>query len=109
MPCFDGRTASPDYYDQLQTEKKRIQWFEAALCATLTALNSNYDALDFTEAGVQRKDLVKWHEAHKAKDAIRREREAQARKEKEEKAAKAKAKKALLAKLTPEERELLGV
>lgn len=111
MPCHsDYGYSSSSHYERLYEEElKRNNWLEAALCASLTALNSNYDALDYKEAGIKRADLIKWHDAHKIKDAERRAREAEERKARAEKAAKTKAKKALLAKLSPEERELLGV
>ena len=116
MPCNDGGYSA--HYEDYRKAQKERDWFESALCATMTALEDlmkqngcahAYDILDYKEAGIRRGDLIIWHEAHKIKDAKRREREAQERQEAIEKAKKAKAKKALLAKLTPEERELLGV
>lgn len=111
MPCNSdyGYRSFSHYETRYEEERERNEWLEAALCAALTALNSNYDALDYKEAGIKRADLIKWHDAHKIKDAERREREAEERKARAEKAAKAKARKALIAKMSPEERELLGV
>ena len=51
----------------------------------------------------------KWWEAHQAKDAERRAREERERQEKLEKQRLARERKKLLAMLTPERRELLGV
>lgn len=120
MPCnSDYGYSSSSHYERLyQEELKHNNWLEAALCASLTALENlmkqngcahPYDVIDYKEAGIKRVDLIKWHDAHKIKDAKRREREAEERKAKDEKAAKAKARKALIAKMSPEERELLGV
>ena len=116
MPCNDGGYSS--HYEDYRKAQKQNAWLESALCASMAALENlmkqngcahAYDIIDYKEAGIKRESLVMWHTEHKAKDAKRREREAKERKENAEKAKKAKAKKALLAKLTPEERELLGV
>jgi len=81
-----------------------------ALCAVFRKLEAEHGLLmegflnqiDWRGAGVTKKEVLSWWNTHKEQDERRREREAQ-------EAAAKKLKKAALAKLTPEERKLLGV
>jgi arsenate reductase-like glutaredoxin family protein len=112
MPCRDYYDDHPEAYFKDIKEpalKKQIAFAESALCQTLAALqratgltNNVYDAIDFKEAGITKQELVKWHKEHMVLDAAHRA---------EEKAKKEKAalKKSALKKLTPEERNALGV
>ena len=112
MPCRDYYDDHPQQYFKDVTEpalKKQISFAESALCQTLAALesvvmeNGNfYDYIDFKAAGIKKADLIKWHKEHKELDAKHRDEE-NAKKE------KAALKKSALAKLTPAEREALGV
>lgn len=124
MPCTDGgvpyesyRTPQPRKYNGLTAEQ-----LEAVLCGLFTVLedastaagaplsaNHMADALgrvDWTEAGVNRKQAVDWWKSHKAADKARHEREARIKAELER---QAKLKASALNKLTPEERLALGI
>ena len=100
MACTDGGPS----YEQIQTRRR----ISAALCAVLTVLEENggldsvFNLADWEEAGFPEEWLRGWWADHKAQDERRRKREALDR------ARKAKADRAR-AKLTPEEREALGV
>lgn len=116
MPCrSDGWETRPNF--ELAIAEERIEFLEAALCAVMTKRASDlggdpedvYAGIDYNEAGITKKELKKWWEAHQAKDAERRAREERERQEKLEKQRKARERKKLLAMLTPEQRELLGV
>lgn len=115
MPCRDFYDDHPEQYFKDVTEpalKKQIAFAESALCVALTALEhvdslvgtvspkrgDFYDWINFREAGITKKELVKWHKNHKILDARHREQE---RLENVRKAA--------LAKLSEEERKVLGV
>jgi hypothetical protein len=113
MPCRDFYDDHPEAYIkdiEVPALKKQISFAESALCQTLAALEnvvmekpgSFYDYIDFKEAGITKAALVEWHTEHKALDEQHRA-EAKAKKE------KAALKKSALAKLTPEERNALGV
>lgn len=113
MPCYDGTYRE----EQRKQTEERINFLEASLCSTLTAiekiqnhLNNFYseyntvkcnllDWIDYEEAGIKEKDLKNWWKEHKAKDIARRKKEAE---EKENLKANA------LRKLTQKEREALG-
>lgn len=86
--------------------------FEAVLCGLFTALEGKEQIndmlplwlsnVDWKEAGVTRKKVETWWKKHKAADETRRKLEAALRK-------KAELKASALAKLTTEEREVLGI
>ena len=115
MPCRDYYDDHPEDYFRDVTEpalKRQISFAESALCAALTALEhvdslvetvapkqgDFYDWLNFKEAGITKAQLVKWHKEHKKLDALHREQERLK-----------KLKESALAKLTDEERKVLGV
>lgn len=114
MPCRDYYDDHPEQYFKdvtIPELKKQISFAESALCAALTALEhvdsqvetispkkgDFYDWLNFHEAGITKKGLVAWHKKHRVLDKKHREEETK------------KLREAALAKLTPVERELLGV
>ena len=114
MPCRDYYDDHPEAYFRDVTEpalKKQISFAESALCAALHALEhvdslvetvspktgDFYDWLNFKEAGITKKDLVKWHKTHKELDKKHRAEE------------EALLKASALAKLSPEERRVLGI
>lgn len=105
MPCYDNRD---DYRDieikELKKINTRLDKVAGMLCMVLTTLEEENELghfkelFNYKESGITREELMAWWREHKAEDCVRRERE------------KAEEKKRLaLAKLTPEERELLGV
>lgn len=115
MPCRDFYDDHPGAYFRDVTEpalKKQISFAESALCAALSALEhvdslveivsenhgDFYDWLNFKDAGITKAELVKWHKKHKELDATHRELERR-------KVVRA----AALAKLTEEERQVLGL
>lgn len=106
MPC-----RVDDYNTRYVTETRHgmtIADFEAVLCGIFTSLekydekNISLNDIDWAEVGVSRKIVEAWWEAHKKEDERRRAKEAKER-EKEEK------RKAALAKLTAEDRKVLGL
>jgi hypothetical protein len=113
MPCTDGgypydRHAAPRTYNGLTAEQ-----LEAVLCGLFTVLEDHglvggysiaawLAAVDWEEAGVTRKQAADWWKAHKAADKARLERETRIREEAELKAS-------ALSKLTPAERNALGI
>ena len=114
MPCRDFYDDHPQQYFKDVTEpalKKQISFAESALCAALGTIEKMlikqgsgdfgyrdvYEAIDYKEAGITEVDLRTWHKNHKKLDKKHREEE------------KRKLKASALAKLTPEEREALGV
>ena len=115
MPCRSDYEIPNSY--ELDRARERIEFLEAALCAVMTQRASDlggdpedvYAGIDYNEAGITKKELKKWWEAHQAKDAERRAREERERQEKLEKQRLARERKKLLAMLTPEQRKLLGV
>ena len=127
MPCNDwsgvSDTVSGRAYDTARktSEKYREQCMrvEAMLCAILSVheslgtLGIHLIHVDWNEAGVTEAEFEAWWEDHKAKDQARKEaekrvaefhvREAEAREVRERIRTEA------LSKLTPEERQALGV
>lgn len=101
MPCgsFDD--------DRVSEMGKELVRLEAMLCAVLTAaekipvFDSLLEAVDWEEAGIQKRTLLAWWRRHKKEDRARK------RREKWEKKRKRVAKRAL-SKLTLEEQEALG-
>ena len=130
MPCRDYYDDHPEafYGEQLADKeaeierlKERISFAESALCGVLRTFEDNampypdylWTVIDYKGAGISRKELEKWFAKHKALDEkikkqeierIIRERE-QAERQKQI----TKKRDAALAKLTPEERKLLGI
>lgn len=121
MPCRDYHDDHPqEYYgpmladkaQEIERLKKQIAFAESALCAALNALEhvdslvetqspkqgDFYDWVNVEEAGISKKELVKWHKRHKVLDARHREQERLER-----------VKEAALAKLTDEEKRALGI
>jgi len=107
MPCRTDEDPSDHLY-------KQFAFLEAALCASLRALDAQpipkgargrpgaLEQLDYVEADITKHELFNWREAHEAKDYARRKREKEQR-EKEE------LRQAGLAKLSPAERAALGI
>lgn len=115
MPCRDYYDDHPEAYFKQVTEpalKKQVSFAESALCQTLAALEnmrttlstvtavmgSALDYVDYAAAGITRKELEAWWRNHQKLDAKHRE---------EERVKNLK--KAALAKLTPEEKDALGL
>jgi glutathione S-transferase len=115
MPCRDFYDDHPKQYFKDVTEpalKKQIAFAESALCQALAIIEhldglvetvtpkrgDFYDWINFKEAGITKAQLVKWHKDHRALDAQHRE---QARLKQVREAA--------LAKLSQEERQVLGL
>jgi hypothetical protein len=115
MPCRDFYDDHPELYFKNVTEpalKKQIAFAESALCQALAALahvdslvetvsskkGDYYDWINYKEAGITKSELVKWHKKHKELDARHREQERLKQ-----------VKEAALAKLSEEERRVLGV
>lgn len=115
MPCRDYYDDHPQAYFKDVTEpalKKQISFAESALCQALAALKhvdslvetvspkkgDFYDWINFKEAGITKTQLVKWHKDHKILDDKHREEERLN-----------KIKQDALAKLTDEEKKVLGV
>ena len=115
MPCRDYYDDHPEQYFKDVTElalKKQISFAESALCAALAALEhvdslvetvspkkgDFYNWIHFEKAGITKTQLVKWHKDHKKLDEKHREQERLK-----------KLKETALAKLTEEERKVLGV
>lgn len=116
MPCRNDWN-EPNYSNALlEQERRRTEWLEAALCAVMnlrekTELDPDdvYVGIDYKEAGITRFELERWWADHKVKDAERRKREAAEEKKKAEQKAREQARKKLIASLTPEQRDLLGI
>ena len=105
MPCRDYQddTANVD-----RTELTRLFDIEAAFCALATVLEKNNELnnvltqVDWDEIGITKRQFLRLWNDHKAEDEARREREA-AERAKLDKIEQAKAK------LTDEEKRLLGI
>lgn len=121
MPCRDYYDDHPEAYygpkladkdKEIEKLKKQVSFAESALCAALNALEhvdslvetvspktgTYYDWLNYAEAGIEKKALLFWHAKHRALDKKHREEE-RLKKVRED----------ALAKLTDEERKVLGV
>lgn len=104
MPCRDWTVE--DRYSEISKELSKVS---ASLCAVLTVLEGDDAAfsailkkIDWKEAGITKREFLMWWEDHKEQDKIRRARVAKELRE-------IKIRKDALAKLTPEERKILGV
>lgn len=90
MPCSDGRENTYTVYVESGNQTKR-------LCAVFSVLQqagtleTTLDKVNWTEAGVSRRSTEEWWVRHQEEDLVRRRREA------------------VLNKLSPEERKILGV
>lgn len=118
MPCRDYYDDHPEQYyaDTIAGLKKQISFAESALCAALNALEhvdglvetvspkqgDFYDWLNYPGSGIKKKELINWHTRH-------RELDAQHRREEERKAHEHRIRNQALAKLSAEERKVLGV
>ena len=105
MPCRDEWAEEQDRRAAFQ----ELALVRASLCAVLTFIEGDDTAfaamlkdIDWKEAGVSKREFLAWWEEHKIEDALRRKREAEEKREKE-------IRKTALAKLTPEEKKILGV
>ena len=118
MPCRDYYDDHPQAYyaDTTRALQEQVSFAESALCQTLAALEravlvgvDPLDMIDYKEAGITRAQLEKWWIKHKELDARHRAEETAKKKAAAEKKEKARKKKAILAKLTDEEKAILGV
>ena len=131
MPCYDGRDSRDREIELLQTasderaraervaiglgERARAERAEALLCAVLTQLEKDnllatvMSVANWDEAGISYDYAHGWWEKHKAMDEVRRKKEAEYLARNAEKDARKKRKQEVLAKLSPEERKILGV
>lgn len=122
MPCKSYYDDYPQQYYKDTTEpgyQKQISFAESALCQTLAALEKTfeegdmrgnfYDVIDYEAAGITRAELVDWHTKHKELDAKHRAEEAAAVAARKAKQAKAALKKAVLATLSAEQIDALGL
>ena len=105
MPCRDEWAEEQDR----KAAFRELALVRASLCAVLTFIEGDDTAfaamlkdIDWKEAGVSKKEFLSWWETHKHEDIQRRKREAAEKREKELRAN-------ALAKLTLEERKLLGI
>lgn len=102
MPC------SSNGEDAYYRERANNEFAKASLCAVLTALslrgrlNVVLEDIDWKEAGLSKDDLFRWWEAHQVADQQRRLRE---KSDAERKQMQQEA----LAKLTDDERRILGL
>lgn len=125
MPCVTYYDDHPeDIEGRSRSElEKHVAFLESALCGALNALetvtntaaatlygdnaknlpaDTFYNAIDFKSAGIKKSLLVGWHKLHRKQDAKYRAEEA-AKQLAAQKRADA------LAKLTPEDRKILGL
>lgn len=104
MPCYDAGPSDREVAHELQN---RVEWLEAALCASLNALGDNpLMKINYKEAGITAHQLISWWDNHQAKDRMRR---AQEKHQKEQRAIKEVALASAEQLLTPEELRVLGL
>ena len=107
MPCNDGSN-SWGVVERPTRHGLDIDDFEAVLCGVFTELDIEGELylwlgdIDWKEVGVSRAEVETWWTAHKKEDEARRDRE---QAERDKKALKASA----LAKLTDDEKKVLGL
>lgn len=118
MPCYDGRDSSEILREEAERFAKlanHSEKIEAALCAILTKLEKDnlfatvMNDVDWKEAGISQRFVDTWWVNHKAYDEQRRHLEEEVRLRNAEKEERKRRKQEVLAKLTPEERKILGV
>lgn len=115
MPCYDGRDRGEEMVQIASGERARAERAEALLCAVLTQLEKDnllatvMSVANWDEAGISYAYAHDWWEKHKAMDEVRRKKEAEYLARNAEKEARKKRKQEVLAKLSPEERKILGV
>lgn len=112
MPCVSDYGPDPAELRRSQEavakREKEERLIKATLCGILTVLEvpgdqgKIFELVDWKEAGVKRSDAEAWWTKHKKEDDLRRMKEASAARKKE-------IKKNALSKLTPEEKEVLGL
>ncbi len=109
MPCRDYYDENPSAYykDTIEGLRKQVSFAESALCAALRHIESAYDAdpvqyVDCKSAGIKPKELKEWYVNHKALDEKHRA-------EEEARAQAHRIRNQALAKLTAEEKKVLGV
>lgn len=71
MPCRDG---GPTEGEIASTLRYQNRFLEAVLCGILST-SFDLDLVDWKEAGVSQKEVVKWWKRHRAQDVLRRKRE----------------------------------
>ena len=103
MPCTDGGVPYPPTREEKLDAKVPIP----ALCAFLRVLSpilylQALDLIDWTEAGIRREEFVEWWKMHQERDRLRQR---QARSDKVQENIRKQA----LAKLSPAERDALGL
>jgi hypothetical protein len=109
MPCTDSRdNDNTDLYTEIGRLREENAKVSAIACAALRALDENnmLEEIDYEEAGITRLGTVEWLEKHKLADKRRKEKE-----EKDRRRADAvlSARRSGLSKLSPLEREALGL
>jgi hypothetical protein len=118
MPCNDWSDSPSELRSEIGNLRKQLAERDAMLCGIVHAVKNdagrNYMAtiereVDWEEAGVSFEDFTAWWAAHQKVDKARRDKESRARRAAMAAAEKESARRALLARLTPEERALLGV
>lgn len=133
MPCRDFYNLYPeerfgkelvDKNAEIDRLKQRLAFAESALCGVLTSLDRYvrvvccssspiYEHVNYNEIGISKEELVKWHFVHQTQDLKFREIEAKQieieRKKKEEVEKKKNRKAMLLARLSEEDKVLLGI
>jgi hypothetical protein len=105
MPCYDSREDLHQICDDLQKSNNKL---EAMLCMVMYTLEEENEIghfaelFNYKESGITRDQLFGWWKQHKEDDRRRKDRERAERDRLERRDA-------ALAKLTDEERKLLGV
>lgn len=97
MPCYDSR--DDDYNRELAL---RNEFFKAALCGILSADSGVLARVNWTAAGIARRDVEAWFAQHQREDAAKKKRQSDIRR------TEAVKQNAIL-KLTPAELKALGI
>lgn len=116
MPCNDwgGGPGPHVVYRDLEIHGLRIKDFQALLCGSFTlaektgTLDDLLDKMDWKEVGVSRKTTLEWWEKHKKEDELRRKEEAHIAHLKKIERERSKKRREILARLSPEEKDILG-
>jgi len=115
MPCYSGDENSRGSGDREAILEETIDKRNAMMCAVFRAagVEDILGKIDYKEAGISRKEFELWWKEHEEEDRLRREREKKAQAAKraaaKAKAERAKKRKEVLAKLTDEDKIILGV